>query len=167
MGGTPPGPDGGCPSSQGWGTPAGVPTWPGTDRYPRVPPARDRVLPAGVPPQGMGYLLAWVPTWPGPDGGGFPRVPPAGVPPRDGVPPSRGTPWYRTTDRVLDTPQSVCLLHSRRRTFLLEQVLNIVTSITISVPRAMTAIVMAIVQWTTIRVKRTNEMTYPQMGTTN
>ena len=27
-------------------------------------------------------------------------------------------PWYRTTDGVLDTPQSVCLLCSRKRTFL-------------------------------------------------
>ena len=36
-----------------------------------------------------------------------------------GVPPSRRYPRYRTTDRVLDTPRSVCLLRSLRRTFLL------------------------------------------------
>ena len=35
-----------------------------------------------------------------------------GVPPSQVVPPS----WYRTTDGALDTPRSVCLLRSRRRT---------------------------------------------------
>ena len=45
-----------------------------------------------------------------------------GVPPaRDGVPPSRDgipLPRDRTTERVLATQQAVCLLCSRRRTFL-------------------------------------------------
>ena len=45
--------------------------------------------------------------------GGVPKV---GVPPgRDGVPPS-----VRTTEGVLATRQAVCLLRSRRRTFLLK-----------------------------------------------
>ena len=37
-----------------------------------------------------------------------------------GVPPSQGwgTPRDRAADGVLDTPRSVCLLRSRRRTFL-------------------------------------------------
>ena len=47
----------------------------------------------GYPQTGIGYSLA-------------------------GVPPTRGTPRYRTTDGVLNTPRSVCLLRSRRRTFL-------------------------------------------------
>ena len=38
-------------------------------------------------------------------------------PTRDRVSPP---PWNRTADRVLDTQQSVCLLHSGRRTFLFE-----------------------------------------------
>ena len=44
----------------------------------------------------------WIPQ-PGPGGGGYPC--------QGGTPP-------RVTDGVLDTPQSVCLLRSRRRTFL-------------------------------------------------
>ena len=61
---------------------------------------------------------------PGPDGGGgYPgQVQTGGGVPQPG--PDRGVlvpppPRYRTTDGVLDTPRSVCLLRSRRRTFLL------------------------------------------------
>ena len=79
---------------------------------------------------------------PGPDGevrqpgsarGGIPKVirPGWGVPLRGGTPPQvppigpgQGYPCWggtppRVADGVLDTPQSVCLLRSRRRTFLL------------------------------------------------
>ena len=70
------------------------------------------------------------------NGGGYPSQ--VWWPSRDGVPPPHarsgwiphlgwGTPLagvppprYRTTDGVLDTPRSVCLLRSRRRTFLLQ-----------------------------------------------
>ena len=59
----------------------------------------------GVPPvrPGQGGNPPWVPpcqTWPG------------GYPCRGSTPP-------QVTDAVLDTPRSVCLLHSRRRTLLL------------------------------------------------
>ena len=37
----------------------------------------------------------------------------------------RGTPLYRTTDGVLDTPRSVCLLRSGRRTFLFYILMNV------------------------------------------
>ena len=79
------------PSQQGWCTPQ-----PGLMGVPKVgtsPPSMDEVHPQ---PDLMG----------GTQGG-------------DGVPSSRGTPQYRTIDGVLDTPRSVCLLLSRRRTFLL------------------------------------------------
>ena len=90
---------GGCPSqvqmggypSQAWGTPIQVQIG-GT-------PARSR---QGVP-------------WPGPDGGvshpwmgGVDRSRPGGIPP----------PPVRTTEAVLGTRRAVCLLRSRRRTFL-------------------------------------------------
>ena len=90
--------DGGTPwPSQGWGTPSQVRTGGGVPHD-------------GVPPsQGWGTPRQ-VRTW-------------EGVP-HDGVPPSQGwgtpfTPWDRTTDGVLATPLSVCLVRSRRRTFLL------------------------------------------------
>ena len=65
-------------------------------------------------------------------GGGLPKLRWGASPARSdgmgdtqgGVPPPRqglGTPpppRYRTTDGVLDSPRSVCLLHSRRRPFL-------------------------------------------------
>ena len=56
-------------------------------------------------------------TWPGiPQLGGTPPW----VPPIPPVRPGWGVPWWGSTPPrvVLDTPQSVCLLRSRRRTFL-------------------------------------------------
>ena len=99
-----PGPDGGAPrylpSSQvrmGEGVPQGIYT-PGQGTY---PPARSGWgVPQGTSPR------------PGQDGGGGAQgtylPPPAKVP----------TPRDRTAYRVLDTLRSVCLLRSRRRTFL-------------------------------------------------
>ena len=111
--------------------PQGVyPTWPG-GRVPWPGPGGGISQPGpprGVPPaRGGGTLPGW--------GGTPPQVPPhqtwsvgtltRGVPclrypPSDlagGYPCQGGTP-PRVTDGVLDTPRSVCLLHSRRRTFL-------------------------------------------------
>ena len=97
-------PGGGYPA-QGGTLPRGVPCWGGTlprGRYPgRVPrgPDQDR----GVPCRGgtqAGYTpLAGYPhrTQPGQDGGGYP---------------------VRTTEGVVTTRRAVCLLRSRRRTFL-------------------------------------------------
>ena len=104
--------------------PGGVPdrvpprggTWPGTPRggtWPGTPPGGvpDRVPPGGYltgyPPWG-GYLTGYPPggTWPGTPGGVPDRVPPPG-----------GYPG-RTTEGVLTTRRAVCLLRSRRRTFL-------------------------------------------------
>ena len=82
-------------------------------------PARSRQgVPWGIP-TGMGYpgqVLTGVPL---PTRDGVPRPGPDG-----GTPPCQGwgtLAWYRTTDGVLDTPQSVCLLHSHRWTFLLKK----------------------------------------------
>ena len=79
---------------QGWGTPRQGWSTPSQVRmggYPRwIPPCR-----YGVPP------------WPGQEGG----TPPTGM----GYPPPRR---HRTTDGVLDTPRSVCLLRSRRTVLL-------------------------------------------------
>ena len=74
-----------------WGAPVlgwGTPIWPGQ---------------MGSPPSGE-VRMGYPPIWPGQYG-----VPPA----RDGVPPRD-----RRAVGVLDTPRSVCLLRSRRRTFL-------------------------------------------------
>ena len=73
------------------------------------PPPRGGYLTRGVPSQ--------VPPWGVPDPGGVPR-PPRGGGTRSGTPP-RGYPG-RTTEGVLTTRRAVCLLRSRRRTFLLE-----------------------------------------------
>ena len=91
----------------------------------------------GVPQLGWGYP-PWVPLLSDLAGGTPPQVPPIrpgwggyptlgtpcqtwpGVPPLSdlaGGTPTGGTP-PRISDGVLDTPQSVCLLRSRRRTFL-------------------------------------------------
>ena len=87
-----------------------------------VPPGRDRVPPGrdGVPPwPGMGYPCqqGWGTPQPGQDGGYLRWGTPEqgwGTPlARDGIPPRD-----RTADGVLDTPRPVCLLRSRRRTFL-------------------------------------------------
>ena len=96
------------------------PPWPGQGRgkwYPKVPTPQPRYLP----------------PWPGQDGG-IPRYLPPGqgtYPPSSQVrtggiprylPPSQGTfpppPQDRTAYGVLDMLRSVCLLRSRRRTFL-------------------------------------------------
>ena len=104
---------------RGWGTQGGVP--PGRDG---VPPSQVRTG-GGVPPG-----RDWVPPGQVRMGGTQGGVPPDGIPPsqvRMGVAevgyPQQGwgTPlWYRTADGVLDTSQSVCLLHSSRRTVLFE-----------------------------------------------
>ena len=98
------GPDGGrvpqpCPD-RGVGYPSqvqmgGVP-WPGQD--------------GGYPRWWYHPRQGWGTPQPGQDGGGYPRW---GYP-LPGMYPLR----YRTADGVLDTPRSVCLLRSRRRTFL-------------------------------------------------
>ena len=100
VGDTWPGPAGGYPIP-GWGVP-----WPGPDgRYSGIPSVKN-----GVP--------LW--TWTGVyctqiQMGGTPGYPLVGVTPHQGVPPR-----YRRTDGELDTPRSVCLLRSRRRTFLFD-----------------------------------------------
>ena len=113
-------PNGGTSARSSWG----VPCWGGTP--PRVPPSDlARWYPAGgtppwVPPSD---LVGGTPMGVPQQGNTPPQVPPMGqpggthwgVPPSDlagGIPP-------RVTDGVLDTPRSVCLLRSRRRTFLL------------------------------------------------
>ena len=87
--------------------------------------------PCQVPPirPGEGYPWQGVPHLGYPPSdlvGAFPLL--GGTPPQQvhppigsgqGVPLPGGTP-PRVTDGVLDMPQSVCLLHSRRRTFLYE-----------------------------------------------
>ena len=117
------------------GTPLGVPDW--------VPPGGTWLgTPPGYPPGG--YLTGYPPggTWlgtppgdltgypPGGDLTGYPGgyltgYPPRGVPDRvppqggylTGYPPRGGYPG-RTTEGVLTTRRAVCLLRSRRRTFL-------------------------------------------------
>ena len=125
QGGTPPGQGWGTPPGQGWGTPArsswGDPTWPGRGGYPshiQMGGTLARSV-SGVPSQvqtggGTPSNLGWGVPLPGPEGGTpQQRYPPHRVPPWQGVPPQ-----YRAADGVLDTPRSVCLLRSRRRTFL-------------------------------------------------
>ena len=102
-GGTLPGPAGGVPCR---GVPCQGGTLPGRARggtllggYPsRVPPQQ------GNPP--TGYPPGRVPPWQGA--------------PRQGTPqPGQGGYPHRTTERVFTTWRAVCLLRSRRRTFLL------------------------------------------------
>ena len=89
---------------QGWCTPCQVRMGGTTARSEKgtqggVSPGRDGVSPA---------RSVWGVPQPGLTGGGtLGRDPPG----RDRVPPR-----YRTADGVLDTPRSVCLLRSRRRT---------------------------------------------------
>ena len=102
-------------SSQG-GTPArGVPL-PGG--YPTLgTPLSD--LAGGVPLPGVphhGYPLSDLAGGGGTAAGGYPILTWLGGIPARGVPLLEG--GYPTSGRVLDTPWSVCLLHSRRRTFL-------------------------------------------------
>ena len=113
-----PGPDGDYPG-QGWVSPGqvrmgGTPArsrWGKGYPLPRdgVPPLRD-----GIPPsQGRGTPLGQVRKgYPCP-GMGCPQWGMGYPPARDGVPLQD-----RTADGILDTQQTVCLLHSRRRTFL-------------------------------------------------
>ena len=95
----------------------GYPTWSG--EYP------SQVQPGGYP----SHVQTERVSQPGPTGGRYPsqvqmggypcQVQMGGIPPPGmGHPPAGGPPWYRTTDGVLDTPRSVCLLRSRRRTLL-------------------------------------------------
>ena len=104
--------------------------------YPDPPPGG---YPGQVPPRGVGtwvrYPPGGVPDPRGVPGSGTPRggtqTPPGGVPdpgggtqvryPRGGCPgqvPPRGGYPGRTTEGVLTTRRAVCLLRSRRRTFL-------------------------------------------------
>ena len=76
--------------------------------YPKVPTPWPRYLPPQLVPIGGGSIPRYLPPprylpfRPGPDRG-YPKVP---------------TPRDRTAYGVLNTPRSVCLLRSRRRTFL-------------------------------------------------
>ena len=105
-------PYGGNPArSSQWGTPSQVPPpvrtgW-GVPHPYRGYPSQVWLggTQGGVPPAGMGYTPCQV--WWG--------VPEVGYP----------SPLYRTTDGVLDTPRSVCLLRSRRRTFLFRSLFSI------------------------------------------
>ena len=103
-------PPGGVPGS---GTPPrGVPRPPRGGTRVRYPPGGYLDPPGGVPgsgtPQGV----------PGPPWGGYlGQVPPLGGVTRVRYPPRGGYPG-RTTEGVLTTRRAVCLLRSRRRTFL-------------------------------------------------
>ena len=81
----------------------------GTPRY--LPPVQVRMR-EGVPQYTYPSSPVKVPTPPPPSRGTDPPTPPPPPPP-----PRIG---HRTAYRVLDTLRSVCLLRSRRRTFLLE-----------------------------------------------
>ena len=126
MGGTPARSDGGVPQPGPTGTWGGVP--PAGMGYPKpgltggILARSDRGVPeVGYPLAGMGY--------PKP---GLRVDTQGGVPPsKDGVPPPLGPtvppritppPRDRTVDGVLDTPRSVCLLRSRRRTLLFQTI---------------------------------------------
>ena len=122
-------PPGGVPRSGGYlgqvpprgvpgsGTPRGVPGPPGGGGGTRVRYPPRGGYPGQVPPGGY---LGQVPPGGVPGSGtpgGVPGPPPGGVVPRSGTPPG-GYPG-RTTEGVLTTRRAVCLLRSRRRTFLL------------------------------------------------
>ena len=105
----------------GWGVPQ-----PGGTPTSDTPPCQTWLgIPhLGYPPSDLagGYPDGGVPpprvpphqTWPG---GTPPQVPPLSSDLAGGYPDGGGTP-PQVTDGVLDTPRSVCLLRSRRRTFL-------------------------------------------------
>ena len=90
--------------------------------YPgQVPPGGGGVPGSGTPPGStwVRYPPGGVPGSGTPGGGGYPgQVPPRGGYPGQ-VPPPGGYPG-RTTEGVLTTRRAVCLLRSRRRTFLLQ-----------------------------------------------
>ena len=133
--GTPPGGEGGYP---GQVPPGGYPGQvPPPGGYPgQVPPPGGGGYPGQVPPGGSGTPPGRYPGQVPPRGvpgsgtppGGYPgQVPPLGgtrvrYPPPPGggtrTPPGGGYPG-RTTEGVLTTRRAVCLLRSRRRTFLL------------------------------------------------
>ena len=102
--------------------PAGGGTLPG--------PARGSTLLGGYPTRGYpagGYpgRVPPVLTWPGGEGGYPGRVPPWQGPPRQGTTPpdlagGGGYPVWKT-EGVVTTRRAVCLLRSRRRTFLLHK----------------------------------------------
>ena len=146
MGGTPSQVEvGGYPeyslTRSGWGTPLGtwdrVPPRPGTG-YPLGPgTGYPRDLGLGTPCPGPGTRYPPPQTWdwdwvPPPDLGlGTPWtwdwVPPrsgTGYPPRPGTgyPPRIRSGLDRAAQRVLATRRAVCLLRSRRRTFLLSEI---------------------------------------------
>ena len=114
-----------CLSTPGGGYPSqiqmGVPLLKG---YPTLSTPPPFYLVGGTPPQVPPPSIrpGWgVPPPPPPSdlAGGYPR--PGGNPPQVTPPPPHQT-WpeggYPTSGGVLDTPRSVCLLRSRRRTFL-------------------------------------------------
>ena len=94
--------------------------WGGTQTPPGGVP-RSGTPPDRVPPRGgtqSGTPWGGLPGSGTPPGGGYPgQVPPRGGYPGQ-VPPPGGYPG-RTTEGVLTTRRAVCLLRSRRRTFLL------------------------------------------------
>ena len=128
---------GGYQMNWGWGGGGGEPrlrprvphqTWPGVpqlgDTSPRVAPSQTWL--GGTPTGGGGgglYLTSGTlpPSWTWPGGGGWGVYHTSGNPP----PPRLGRTWPGGGGGgtlpwvVLDTPRSVCLLRSRRRTFLL------------------------------------------------
>ena len=73
----------------------------------------------GVPPPNLGWH-----TPPGP-GTGYPPHPPPDLAP--GTPPPRTWDWVTPPLRALDTRRAVCLLRSRRKTFLLFEVISVLT----------------------------------------
>ena len=90
----------------------GVPDW--------VPPLGGYPDPRGVPGPPWGGVPDRVPPGgvPGPPGGVPDQVPRPGGGVPDRVPPPGGGYPGRTTEGVLTTRRAVCLLRSRRRTFL-------------------------------------------------
>ena len=109
LGGTPWGAHLGHPPCWTW--PGGAPPW-----VPPVRPGRRGYTDWGVPH--LTYLPPSDLAGGYPEGGIPPRVsPPHQTWPGGGTPTRGGTP-PQITDGVLDTPRSVCLLRSRRMTFL-------------------------------------------------
>ena len=96
-----------CLATPGSGVPH--PAWPGGGRYPirpdggEVPPSQDRGYPI-QPNRGYPHQGGW----------GYPRPGWMGVPPPPPSPPTED----RAAQRVLATRRAVCLLRSRRSTFL-------------------------------------------------
>ena len=108
-------PGGGTPGRSRWGgvpLPGGVPPAGGTP--PQIPPSQTWPgvpLPGGTPPQVTPHWT-WLGVTP------CPGYPTSGTPPPIGPGRGKGGTPPQVIDGVLDTPRSVCLLRSRRRTFL-------------------------------------------------